>query len=167
MNMKERKNTRLKPYNYSQAGYYFLTICTKDHNEIFGKVYENEVKLNSIGEIVESKLMMINEIYEDVEIDNYHVIMPNHIHLILILSKNNGDDEDRSKMKVSKVIQQFKSASTKAIRNFLNKKVDVWQKSFYDRIIRNEKEFYTIRRYIELNPLKWDLEKAIPENLEL
>lgn len=93
--------------------------------------------------------------------------MPNHVHLILISFRNDIDDTDRSKMTISKLIQQFKSSCTKEIRKIAIDNINVWQRSFYDRIIRDERELHYIRRYIEQNPLKWDLEKSIPENLDL
>ncbi len=93
--------------------------------------------------------------------------MPNHIHFILILQNTIKDDSDRTKMTISKIVQQFKSVCTKEIRNISNNSIILWQRSFYDRIIRDEKELYKVRRYIELNPLKWEIEKDIPENLEL
>ncbi len=165
--MKNRKRTRHPSHNYSLAGYYFITICTKYHQQIFGDVHHSKVELNAIGKVIESKLTDTNKIYEDIKIDDYYIIMPNHIHFILILEETFGEDDDRAKMSVSKIVQQFKSVCTKEVRSKLNKDINLWQRSFYDRVIRNEKELYNIRRYIETNPAKWEIEKSIPENLEL
>jgi putative transposase len=90
--------------------------------------------------------------------------MPNHEHIILINNKDSENDI-RSNMIVSRVIQQYKSICTKRIRKICGNNINVWQHSFYDRIIRNEKELEKIRNYIALNPMKWELEKNNPENL--
>ena len=144
--------------------------------------------LNNFGEMVEEFWIKIESLHENIELDNY-VIMPNHIHGIIII--NVGDENlsspkiqienstltskgnarfafptDRTKMELSKLIQQFKRAVTlkiKTVNQYSNFK---WQRSFYDRIIRNEKELFNIRKYIRQNPLKLDLENDI-DNLEL
>ncbi len=101
------------------------------------------------------------------EIDEY-VIMPNHIHGIIIIDyKNVGDENFRPlqhNTNLSNIIKGFKIGVTKWC-NANNYKNFRWQRSFYDRIIRNEKELYNIRKYIRQNPLKWDLEKNNVENL--
>lgn len=162
----QRKPNRLKSYNYSLPGYYFITICTHKQKELFGKIKNGKIIFNESGLIIKKNLDILNNFCKDVEVD-HSIIMPNHVHLILISYKYEKHDSDRSKMIVSKLIQQFKSSCTKDIRNIKKRNIVVWQRSFYDRIIRNEKELYNIRKYVELNPLKWDLEKSFPENLEL
>lgn len=152
-----RKPNRLKHYDYSLPGYYFLTICTKKMQHVFGKVLNNSVELTLIGKTVLDCLLKIHVIYNDVEVDEF-VIMPNHIHLILII-ETYQKTEDRSKMRVSKIIQQFKMTVTKEIKDKDSSLLSIWQRYFYDRIIRNEKELYNIRKYIQENPMKWNLEK--------
>ena len=165
--MKQRKPTRLKNFNYSLVGYYFITICAHNHLELFGSISEEITILNKIGKIVEQKLHSITEIYNDAVIDDCYTIMPNHLHFILIINKPNEEDTNRTKMYVSKIIQLFKSACTKEIRNEHNMSGKIWQKSYYDRVIRTETELQNIRKYIAQNPLAWHLEKSTPENLEL
>lgn len=142
-----RKPNRLKHYDYSLPGYYFLTICTKKMQHVFGKVLNNLVELSSFGKTALDCLLKTSFIYDDVEIDEF-VIMPNHIHLILIIGTYQKT-EDRSKMRVSKIIQQFKMAVTKEIKKNDSFQFPIWQRYFYDRIIRNEKELYNIRKYIQ------------------
>lgn len=130
--------------------------------------------VNDFGKIVAKNLLRINILHNNIEID-YFIVMPNHLHFILIVnvvdakfaSTTNEPPEDRTKMLVSKIIQQFKRASTLEIKQQNAGEKFRWQRSFYDRIIRNEKELYNIRKYITENPLKWQLEKNITENLEL
>lgn len=156
----KRKSTRLKEYDYSQFGYYFITICMKNRKEFFSKIENSIVVLSKFGNIIDEVLINIPSYY-NVEIDCY-IIMPDHIHLIIILDK----DESKKNYSLSDVIGKLKSFSCKKIRGVLedDEKFE-WQKSFYDRIIRNEKELYQIRKYIQENPLRWDIEKDNPENL--
>jgi REP-associated tyrosine transposase len=130
------------------------------------------MKLNDIGKIAEDFWNEIHSHFHNVELDEY-IIMPNHIHGIIIINNVVGDAnfasptkkvEDRSKMELCKVIQQFKRAVTIQIKTELVETNFKWQRSFYDRIIRNETELYNIRKYIKQNPLKWDIEKGY-ENL--
>ncbi len=112
----------------------------------------------------------IEILHKNIELD-YYVIMPNHIHGIIIIN-DVGDANfasptiDRTKIELSKLIQQFKHAVTLQIKSMNLKPIFKWQRSFYERIIRNEKELFNIRKYIEQNPLKWELEKDT-ENLVL
>lgn len=165
--MSLNKSNRLKTFDYSNQGYYFLTISTFSHIEIFGKIIENKVILNEAGKRVQTNILNIPKIFKNCELD-YFVVMPNHIHLVLIVNSKPENDNsfDRTKMVVSKVIQQFKRKCTIDIKNISKFDGKIWQKSYYDRIIRNDKELYKIRKYIELNPLKWELEKGDPENLD-
>jgi REP element-mobilizing transposase RayT len=156
-----RKRTRLKEYDYSNNAYYFITICVNDKSEVFGKVENNSVFLNDYGIIIEKNLLDLSERFKFVEID-YYVIMPNHFHCIFILE----NESDKSKESISNIIGAFKSITTIELHKM--GLIDFkWQRSFYDRIIRNEKELFNIRQYIEQNPLKWELEKENPQNLEM
>jgi len=92
--------------------------------------------------------------------------MPDHIHLILFNNKEK-DDSDRTKMLVSKVVQQYKFVCTREIRKTVMHDIKIWQRSFYDRIIRNQNELENIRNYICTNPVKWEIERDNPENLYL
>lgn len=143
-----RKNIRLKQYDYSQNGYYFITICTKDRECILSKV-ERDCRgehcssvLSEQGKIVEKCLKKIEDIYPNITLDEY-IIMPNHIHIILIINQKQMNT-------ISKIIQQFKGKVTKIIR------YSIWQKLFYEHIIRNEKEYWTIKEYIKSNPDNWE-----------
>ena len=156
----KRKSTRLKEFDYSQFGYYFVTICIKERKDFFSKIKNSSIILSKYGNII-SEILINMQSYYNVEID-YYVIMPDHIHLIIILDK----DESKKNYSLSDVIGKFKSFSSKKIRKVLEVEEKFeWQKSFYDRIIRNEKELYKIRKYIQENPLRWDIEKDNRENL--
>lgn len=171
---KQRKPNRLKVYDYSSPGYYFVTICTNDKGNVLGEIINAVMILNNLGIIVSENLKKISKFYKEIELD-YFVVMPNHIHAILIInvvdakfaSTTNKHKDDRTKMLLSKVIQQFKRACSLDIKEIAPHINNLWQRSFYDRIIRNDKELFNIRKYIHENPLRWDIEKNIPENLDL
>ncbi len=174
--IKRRKSTRLKGYDYSNAGWYFVTICTNKKINFFGKITDGKMKLDKLGEIAQDTWKQIPNHYPEVKLD-YFQIMPNHIHGILIIDnigdvrrnyvgeghQNNvgeGHALPLRKHSLTNIIGSFKSAVTKSANEnkFINFK---WQRSFYERIIRNEKELYNIRKYIKQNPLTWSLEKEI------
>jgi REP element-mobilizing transposase RayT len=165
--IKPRKPNRLKVYDYSLPGYYFVTICTNDKGNIFGKVINEKMTLNKFGKIVLASWKKLSEMYSYCKLD-YFQIMPDHFHGIIIINSV-GTSRDLSlqvKTKsLSSLIGVFKTTSSKVI-HLTGFKDFKWQRSFYDRIIRNEKELYNIRKYIYENPLRWEIEKNIPENLE-
>ncbi len=151
---KERKQVRLKGYNYSAGGYYFITACVKGRKCCLGHIADDGVKLSELGEVVKEQLLWVEKQYVYAEINEY-IIMPNHFHLILALNVGNGRDRSLQKIKsASSLIGAFKTTSSKKIhkRGFPDFK---WQKSFYDHIIRNEKSYIKIMEYIRNNPFKW------------
>ena len=145
-----RKNIRLKEYDYSNAGCYFITICVKDGHELLWQVNPvgaHSVRLLSdIGLVVKKAIENIAIIYSGIDVDKY-VIMPNHIHIILRI-----DSSGRTlcaPTKIPNVIKQCKEYVTKQIG------FSIWQKSYHDRIIRSEAEYNRIWQYIEENPVRW------------
>ena len=142
----------MKVYDYSSAGAYFVTVCTRDRRNFFwtdvgaGIARPQDVLLTPCGELVKRSLMEIPERYPGIILDHY-VIMPNHIHILLRIREDDG----RAVLAptVSTVIQQMKGNVTKRAG------FSVWQKSFYDHVVRNEHDFREIWNYIETNPVKW------------
>ncbi len=135
----QRKNTRLKEYDYSQAGYYFVTFCMKDRREFFSHIEDSELVFTEYGKIVNEVINNLPAIYK-VEIDCY-VIMPDHIHLVIILDESvKTTSKSKIKNSLSDIIGKLKSYASRQIRRLLkdDEKFN-WQQSFYDRIIRNEK----------------------------
>lgn len=161
-----RKNIRLKNYDYSQSGYYFITICTHNKSNIFGTIVgaiqespeTARMLLNDNGLIIKSVVEKLSERFPDISIDNY-VIMPNHIHMIVIVSdKPSSHESPPSKRSLlSQVIGFFKMNTTKQIR-VANGNIDVWQRNYHDHIIRDDNEYPKIYEYIETNPVKWELD---------
>ena len=162
----KRKNTRLKGFDYSESNYYFITICLKNRKEFFSNVVNSELILTEFGKILDEVWNSLPKYY-NVELD-YYIIMPDHFHAVIILDNSLMNKSSNKSTDLSLVIGKFKSFSTRKIRKRMKiaEKFE-WQKSFYDRIIRNEIELYNIRKYIQQNPLKWEIEKNKPENLEM
>ncbi|MGH7801433.1 MAG: transposase [Thermodesulfobacteriota bacterium] len=170
--MKERKLNRLKDYDYSQNGYYFVTICTKNREAWFGKIESGKMILNQYGEIVERHWKEMPNYYKNVEIDEF-IIMPNHIHGIIIINRNYNDGivgtehcsvpTEKNHGLLSNIVKSFKNAVTKRVHDQFQDYGFKWQRSFYDHIIRDEIPLNKIREYITNNPLKWesDIENKI------
>jgi putative transposase len=175
--MKRRKLNRLDGYNYSQQGMYFITICTKNREYIFGEIVNEKMILNDIGKITERYWLEIPNHFPHVSLDEF-IVMPNHVHGIIEI-KNNLDvgnahvrskNINRSKMLISKAIHGFKSSVTRRIfknqeRMYAFPTKFAWQKSFYDRIIRNEIELNKIREYIFKNPINWEQDRNNSANI--
>ncbi|MBR4949987.1 MAG: transposase [Clostridia bacterium] len=146
-----RKPTRLREFDYSQNGYYFITICTKNKKCILSQIVGEglcalpSIILTAIGEKVYDAIKYINENYNGVKVDKY-IIMPNHIHLII--SNQTGGD-GTPPLQVYDIIGRLKSFTTKQYGDIL------WQRSFHDHIIRGEKDYFEIWNYIDTNAQKW------------
>lgn len=158
-----RKDIRLKEYDYSTPGGYFITICTEGKKCIFGTVgaASGRPSLSGYGEVVAEEFAHISKVYPNVRLDK-SVIMPNHVHMILVIENGEGGGRPKAAPTISQVVNQFKGAVTKTIGH------PVWQKGFYDHIIRNQEDYLRIWEYIDTNPLKWTLDKYYtPEEREL
>ena len=139
-----RKNTRAKGYSYRTPGYYFVTICTKNRKCLF---WEN-LELNEIGKIAFNAIFKIPEHAPGMQVDKF-VVMPNHVHMILVLENDQQD--------VSVVIGQYKSYVSKKIHDLFPNE-EIWQVSFHDHKIRNQNQYEKIWNYIENNPKKWEMD---------
>lgn len=185
--IKPHKSIRLKGYDYSRAGAYFVTICTHNKECLFGSVMDENMVLNDFGRMVDVEWLKTAEIRKNVVLDGY-VIMPNHFHGIFLITENNSGKARLAttkynvsiKMEFGKpkpgslpvIVGSFKSAVTRQInlvRGTPGK--EVWQRNYYEHIIRNPDELNRIREYIINNPLKWHLDRdnpnGIPDESEL
>ena len=144
------ESSRLKGYDYSSPGAYYITIVTKNRKCFFGHVEKDEMILNEFGKMVNNFWKEIPKHFPYVILDEY-IVMPNHVHGIIIL------DEFKTLAKrkpVGTIINQFKGSCTTTIRM-----IDInfgWQSRFHDHIIRDEKELDRIRQYIIDNPINWN-----------
>ena len=157
--METRKKNRLKYWNYSRVGMYFITICTEGKKKILSKIGGDGFpvpQMTKYGECVEEYIEKINEKYPTVIVNKY-VVMPNHIHMILFINDKNGTGNPSPT--VSNVIGWLKYNITKSInQNNRNAGQKLFQRSFHDHIIRNEADYKNIWAYIDNNPLKWELD---------
>ncbi len=148
MQLPNRKHNRLAGYDYSKQNFYFVTICTRNKSNLF--YCENE--LNNYGLIAEKELKNIHKHFEGVWVDKY-VIMPNHIHAVIVIGCNGVEERSRPFPTLSTVVGLYKSGVSRQIHKE-SPNIVVWQKSFYDEIIRNENAYLEVLQYIEENPLK-------------
>ncbi len=167
----ERKRIRLGEYDYSDAGAYFVTICTKNKQCILsdivggGALDAPRVELTSYGKILDDEIQKSMRIYQHIQIDKY-VIMPNHVHMIInILYNPNGtsrapsyangvDGTSRAPSRTNETIPAFVSI----LKRFTNKKCGekIWHRSYYDHVIRTEHDYAQIWQYVDENPTKWE-----------
>ena len=171
-----RRSIRLQDYDYSQDGYYYITICTKNFVEYFGQIKNGEMKLSKIGHIVCDEWIKTPQIRQNVQLDEW-VVMPNHFHAIVVIENDNGIGHvgarrgvplrqfGRSQSRsLSMIVNHFKSA----VKRWCNKNnfpYFQWHRNYYERIIRDEIELYIKRKYIINNPLKWHLDRNNSRNL--
>ncbi len=153
MELQKRKPNRLKNFDYSSAGAYFVTVCTKDRRCILGKVVGEDiilpkysVELSSYGTVVKNAIENISVHYNGITVDKY-IIMPNHVHIILMFE---NDGRLIASPTLSTVIGQMKRYASKEAG------ISLWQRSFHDHIIRNEEDYLKIWDYIEYNACKWE-----------
>ncbi|MBR5490389.1 MAG: transposase [Oscillospiraceae bacterium] len=184
----ERKPIRLKDYDYSTPGAYFITVCIADRKPILWNVgaatlsprgtaanvgancvrpqttapncrgelcSPANIPLSAVGKLVDKEIQKLNSVYEAVRVDKY-CIMPDHLHLIISI---NADESGRTQFAptVSRMMKQFKGSVSKQLGH------GIWQKSFIDRVIRNEKGYLAAWEYIENNPIKPDTAYDIPD----
>lgn len=147
-----RKSIRLQHYDYASAGVYFVTICTCDRELLFGTIEEGRAVLSRYGEIVFDAIEALPTHYEHVNVD-CSVIMPNHIHLVIWIQ--DGNPSNRT---LGQVICSLKSGVTRKCGR------KVWQRGYYEHIVRNETDLQEIRTYIENNPGKWEEDRNNPIN---
>ncbi len=151
--MKKRKKNRLADYDYSQPGAYFVTVCTKDHKCILGTVVGADahigpsVVLTTAGKVVEKYIKSIPGI-------GAYVIMPNHVHMILHISAKNAL---QGPMWVSAPTEASVPSMVRSWKVLVSKELgeSIWQRSYYDHVIRDEQDYVTKVQYIEENPAKW------------
>ncbi|MBP3284299.1 MAG: transposase [Clostridia bacterium] len=157
----KRKRNRLKDYDYSQDGAYFITICTEDHKCILSQIVGDgvlnvpKVELTECGAIIQGQICLMEDRYELVKIEKY-VIMPNHLHFIIRICNSLEVcivGTSRTPSPTNALIPQFVST----LKRFCNVKYgkNIWQRSYHDHIIRGENDYQMIWDYIENNPAKW------------
>lgn len=168
-----RRSVRLKGYDYAQPGGYFVTICVRDRECVLGDVVGGDVRLTEYGGIARDFWPQVPVHFPCVSIDA-SVIMPNHVHAIIVIDEPSVGrgvvttplPTGIARPTLGQIVAYYKYQTTKGINQIRNSVgMPFWQRSFYDHIIRNDREMDTIRRYILQNPLRWELDRDHPDNV--
>ena len=161
-----KKSIRLQNYDYAQNGLYFVTICTKNSQHLFGTIVNGKIKLNSAGKMVEHIWSEIPQFYDGFVLHDF-VVMPNHFHGIIEIvltheqRTTTGGLSLHTQMTISEIIHRFKTLTTRKYidgvhsdgwEDFQGK---LWQRSYHEHVIRDNKSYETIVEYVQNNPLKW------------
>ena len=168
-NNHHRRPIRIPEYDYTQPGAYFVTICTWQRECIFGEVVDEKMRLNGYGEIVETCWNELKGHYENIEMDEM-IVMPNHIHgIINIVGATLAVAQKERPAKLGHVVGGFKSLSVKCCLEHIKRKKPgmilgkLWQRNYYEHVIRDDVELAKTREYIVNNPMKWELDENYPD----
>jgi putative transposase len=175
-----RRSIRLAGYDYARAGAYFVTICTNNREFLLGQMADGAMLLNDLGRIAVDEWLRAATVRHNVSLDAF-VIMPNHLHGIILIANEylgtptprGGDPAGRpyttnrasgpAPGSVGAIIGQFKAAATKRINALRGTPgAPVWQRNYYEHVIRDESELNDVRQYIADNPAGWDMDENNP-----
>ena len=168
-NLPNRHYPRLHNYDYSREGAYFITVCTYERQTLFGEITDGSMHLNPYGEIVASCWQELSQHYSSVTNETF-IVMPNHFHGIIIIDRErSGLKPDPTRVHaLSEILRGFKTFSAREINEIRNSQgTPVWQRSFYEHIIRSESEHAKIGEYILFNPSKWETDEENPKNVKI
>ena len=193
-----RRSVRLKDFDYTNARRYFITICVDDYRQLFGKVHGDAIALNRLGHVVENCWLALPDHFPNVTLGPY-IVMPNHLHGILILQRPTSlgtaaDNCSNAKVvhraqhavplqdnmlphdqrlrefgelaagSVPTIIRSFKSAATRTVRRLLRKpNFTLWQRGFFEHVIRCEDDYEKTACYIRTNPVRWMFKRSQPK----
>ena len=166
----KRRSIRLKGYDYTEAGAYFVTICTQDRTCLFGDVVDEEIRLNEAGQVVQAVWDELPNHYPNVELDEF-VVMPNHVHgIIVIVGADVGAGFKPAptipvkRHGLAEIVRALKTFSARRINELRGTPGrSVWQRNYYEHIIRDEESLNRIREYIANNPAQWALDRENPD----
>ena len=168
-----RRSLRLQGYDYAKAGAYFVTVATENRLCLFGEVDGGEMRLNETGRLVDEAWQWLETRYPLVALDEY-VVMPNHLHGVLAITDEDGragasrraptgERSGAGRKDLGSLIGAFKTVATKRVnlaRGAPGRRL--WQRNFYERIVRSEEDMDRIRAYVRDNPLRWELDAENP-----
>ena len=170
-----RRSIRLKNYDYSQAGAYFITLCIQNRECLLGEIIDWKMQLSPAGENVFLQWTNLPQRFPCLELDAF-VVMPNHFHAIFFINpvgaplaapcfKSNDKDAASSAPTVGKILRVFKSISGIEGNRLLNRSNQpFWQRNYWEHVIRDEKELMVLRQYTQNNPDQWELDSLYAHN---
>lgn len=167
-----RKSIRLKGYDYSKEGVYHITVATVNRECMFGNIINGEMFLNDSGDIIQQEWTKTPVIRPNIRLDEF-VIMPNHIHGIIIIEYSMGRGVlqyaptkfQSPSQTIGAIVRGFKSTVTKQINTIRNTPLkQVWQRNYYEQIIQTDADLNRVREYIVNNPKQWNNEKQLAES---
>jgi putative transposase len=166
---RNRRSIRLREYDYTQVGAYFVTICTHGRECLFGEIVDAKMRLNDAGRMVQSVWEGLPRHYAGMDIDEF-VVMPNHVHGILTLLDGGGIVGSGFKPALTvkryglpEIVRGFKTFSSRQInQSHGTTGTSLWQRNYYEHIVRDENDLNRIRRYIEDNLLMWAMDRENP-----
>ena len=176
-----RRSIRLPGYDYSQAGAYYITIVTHQRDCLFGKIENEKMILSDLGKIADECWRAIPDHFPLVELGAY-VVMPNHVHGIIVITDNGrgaallrpytGPDENQNSHKINvkpgslgAIVRSYKSAVSYRIHKEHNA-TGIWQRNYYEHIIRDDKDLQNKTDYIDANPMLWDEDENNPQYVQ-
>ena len=163
-----RKPTRLAGFNYANSGGYFITLVTHERRHLFGEIVDGEMISNANGKIVCDEWIRSAEIRHEIELD-YWCVMPNHFHAIVLINESSPDSNDptlnRKSRSLGALVAGLKSSVTRRVNELSGiQGFPVWQRNYFDHIIRGEQDMNRVREYIVNNPAKWELDVEYTKN---
>ena len=147
-----RRRNRLPDYDYSAAGAYFVTIVTHHREPMLGDVADTVMNLSRFGEVADSCWRELPDHYRHASLDAW-IVMPNHVHGVIVLAEDGGGTKRHG---IPEIVRGFKTFSARRINEHRNTPgLPVWQRSYYDHIIRDDVDLHDVRQYIDRNPAVW------------
>ena len=166
-----RRSIRLKGFDYSRSAIYFITICVKDRECLFGKISENQLFLNDAGKMVLAEWLALPARFSSVILDEF-IVMPNHFHGIIYISPDSIADADSKpfdNLKLGKIIGAFKSIVNNnyitgvRAKNWEPFNKQLWQRNYYEHIVQDDFALQKIQEYIQNNPFTWQIDSLHPD----
>jgi putative transposase len=171
---RRRRSIRLKDFDYTAGALYFVTICADRTRCIFGRVVDGETRLNLLGRIVEDEWTKSLELRRHIDLDAY-VIMPNHFHAIVALFDQGARSaplrgkrlqDGMQEKSLASLIAGFKASATRRAAAALPRlRTPIWQRNFYEHVVRDDRDLERIRGYVEANPARWEEDSYHPRFL--
>lgn len=169
---RHRRSIRLPGFDYSQLGAYYITVCTKDRECLFGQVLNRQMQLSQAGRIIQEVWDGLPHFYHGIEVDAF-VVMPNHVHGVLAIHEPVGAIHEspsyaepivhRRRMLLSKIVGRLKMVSAKQINALRGSSGQpLWQRNYYEHVIRDDGSLNRIRLYISDNPAQWEFDHENP-----